>query len=144
MKEQYKPIKDFPGYQVSDGGNVKGLKGWILKPVQDKKGYLKIGLYSGDGYYMRLVSRLVAQAFIPNPDSLLQVNHINEVKSDNRAVNLEWVTHAENQRHSAKLDWVQVRVIRELQGVKIVVIAAYFMVSQSYISNIRANRKWLK
>lgn len=99
--------KDIAGcggqYQVSNYGRVRSLKmasGQILKPSTDgRKGYLHIKLYTAAGPRMKKVHRLVADAFIPNPDSKPQVNHINGNKADNRVENLEWATQSENQRH---------------------------------------------
>ena len=89
---------DVPGYngtyQVSTMGRVRGRK--ILKPDHTKDGYLLAQLCK-DGKRQKVrINRLVAIAFIPNPDGLPQVNHKNEIKTDNRAENLEWVTAKEN------------------------------------------------
>ena len=100
--------KDIPGYEgyyrVSDMGRVKSLAHShprILKPWIANTGYPCVGL-SGDknkGKY--LVHRLVAAAFIPNPDGKPQVNHKNGIKADSRAANLEWCDNQENALHSA-------------------------------------------
>lgn len=98
--EIWKDIKDYEGlYQVSNLGRVKSLeridnnnhpiKEKILKNQTDKDGYLWICLH-GIKIKKVQVHRLVAQAFIPNPNNLPQVNHKNEIKDDNRPVNLEW------------------------------------------------------
>lgn len=81
-------------------GNVATLryKGRILTPHFLPNGYE--GRLFRRGEKHELVHRLVALAFLPNPNGLAEVNHINGVKSDNRAENLEWVSSSENKRHS--------------------------------------------
>ena len=105
MKEIWKPVVGYEGlYQVSNMGRVKSLerkvpKGYgertvkerILKLRIGRDGYLKIGLYGSTGKQKWFqVHRLVGEAFIQNPDEKPQINHINEIKTDNRACNLEW------------------------------------------------------
>ena len=97
MEEIWKNIKGYPNYQVSNMGRVKRLStGYyrrtekILKPQSQNNGYLHIKLSQKDKTKCILVHRLVAQVFIPNPNNLPQVNHINEDKTDNRVENLEW------------------------------------------------------
>lgn len=101
--EEWRNIKDYEGlYQVSNMGNVKTLKykGFniekLLKPILQTNGYLYVQLYKDGNPRIYRVHRLVAEAFIPNPDNLSEVNHINENKTDNRVGNLEFCSHQYN------------------------------------------------
>lgn len=104
-KEVWCDIPDTDGlYQASDQGNVrskkKGHVHLMAKKHNNFTGYDYVILYLPSGPKTVTIHRLVATTFIPNPDGLPEVNHINEVKSDNRAINLEWVTAHENNEHS--------------------------------------------
>lgn len=107
MQEFWKDVVGYEDYfMVSDLGRVYSKRsGKILKQNKKPNGYMqistKIGGRSGD-YICFKVHRLVAEAFIKNPDSKPHVNHINSDRSDNRLVNLEWVTPKENFDHGLK------------------------------------------
>lgn len=93
MIEIFKDIEGYEDYQISNLGNVKSLrfgKEKILKPVKDGKKYLCVVLYKQGKHKMCKVHRLVAQAFIPNPNNYQQVNHKDEDKTNNQVNNLEW------------------------------------------------------
>lgn len=97
--EIWKDIEGFEGrYAVSSWGRVKGLHG-ILTPYENHKGYLKVGLLRNGKRVKRRVHRLVAQAFIPNPENKPEINHIDGNKKNNSFSNLEWVTGEENREH---------------------------------------------
>lgn len=102
----WKEIENFPGYLVSDTGEVKSTKYWgqfkrmnsdgILMQRTYKSGYKYVNLYKEGHMYSVKVHRLVAQAFIPNPLGYNQVNHKDEVKSNNNVSNLEWCSPSYN------------------------------------------------
>jgi len=115
--EQWKPILGYEGfYEVSDLGRVRSVErivksssrnggqrrrpSKILRQNPKKEGYLAICLSKDGKVKTHLVHRLVAEAFCPKGEGQEQVNHINYNRSDNRAINLEWCTCLENNRHS--------------------------------------------
>lgn len=100
--ELWKDIDGYPNYMVSNYGRVKNcMRNKILRPGLGGNGYLTVCLYDkGIGKSYRL-NRLVALAFIPNPDNKPEVNHNDEDKLNNFASNLSWMTKAENIAHSA-------------------------------------------
>lgn len=100
----WKPIADFEErYLVSDSGQVWSLlRHRALKPTIDRYGYEKVVLSKNGKPFYRTVHRLVAHAFVPNPNNLTTVNHINEDKTDNRAVNLEWLSVADNDNYGTR------------------------------------------
>lgn len=122
MKEIWKDIPQFEGlYQVSNLGRVKSFrqstkyrkaKEFILKTSLANNGYCQVTLYNLSYKKKFLVHRLVAEAFIPNPDNLPQINHIDENPSNNRADNLEWCTAKYNNLYgSARIRSVDTKSI---------------------------------
>lgn len=114
--EIFKDIKGYEGlYAIGTLGHVKALSKqmfnhtgyWnkpekILNPAKDSKGYLRVAIWKNGKQHTYKVHRLVADAFIPNPENKPQVNHIDGNKQNNNVENLEWCTNQENQIHSWK------------------------------------------
>lgn len=96
MQEIWKDIEDYKGiYQVSDLGNIRKIDGYIIKPWITR-GYCYVGLSKKGNLKKYRVHRLVAEAFIPNPNNLPIINHKDENKINNCVNNLEWCTQYEN------------------------------------------------
>ena len=104
MEEEWKEIDQCTGCYVSNTGFVKGVRGRIIKPKEDKDGYQLFRPRPGSPYYR--IHRLVALAFIPNPEGLPQVNHKNEIKSDNSVENLEWCNAKYNCNYGTRIERV--------------------------------------
>ena len=94
---EHEPIPGFPDYTISKNGEIRKVTGKkapkIMSPTEKYDGYLKIALRDINGkkcYF--LIHQLVALTYIPNPDNLPQINHIDEDKKNNSVENLEWCT----------------------------------------------------
>lgn len=99
--------KDIPGYegryQASSMGRIRGPRGTLNKPFIARDGYLVATLYNDRKKIRTGAHRLVALAFIPNPENKPQINHKNGIRTDNRPENLEWVTCSENNLHRRRV-----------------------------------------
>jgi hypothetical protein len=112
--EEWRDVPNFEGYQVSNLGKIRGIdrlcgnrpgviKGKILKPFRNKRGYLEVNLYNNSKSTAKIIHRLVAKAFISNDFNKPQVNHIDGNKLNNEVSNLEWMSNSENQLHAYSL-----------------------------------------
>jgi hypothetical protein len=177
IEEFWRPIKGYEGiYRVSNLGRIKSLsrlveckngyrktKEKILKPHINKSGYCSLDLGKRNKH---LLHRIVANAFIPNPDNKPCVNHLNGIKSDNRFDNLEWCTYSENEKHSyrvlgkkancnlkepkkgeesnfSKFTDLEIEEIKKLilENIKPSKIVIKYNISKSYLSMLKNNKR---
>lgn len=97
-------VRSVPHYVMRSNGRKFYVKETYLKADKHKKGYLRVKLTDHQGVeHFPLVHRLVAEAFIPNPENKPFVNHIDAHTDNNVVTNLEWVTNRENLEHASKL-----------------------------------------
>lgn len=176
-KEIWKPVINYEdSYEVSSLGKVRSIdryvpifngrrfsKGKIKDFKYDKDGYCIVHLYKNQKCNSSYVHRLVAKAFIPNPENKPQVNHIDGIKTNNKSENLEWCTGLENSQHSwkylnrnnqhrkgelnnfSKLKLEDVKFIRTNYNKKSLnqkKLSKMFDVSNSLISQIINNKIW--
>ena len=160
-QEDWRPVAEWP-FMVSNWGRVRSDKGTVLQQYKKGRwGHLKVCLFRnraqkrGPDRIDFPVHRLVAQAFVANPDNLPEVRHRNGIAWDNRPSNLIWGTSAENRedmrRHGtgqgahasqAKVDWPIVTYMRECSESDRN-LAAKFEVSRELVRDIRAFKKWV-
>lgn len=102
--EIWKDVVGYEGlYQTSNLGRIKNYKGKIMALFDDGHGYLHLSLYK-NGYGKNFkVHRIVASAFIDNPELKKTVNHIDGNKKNNNVENLEWATYSENHKHAYRI-----------------------------------------
>lgn len=107
--EVWKDVEGYEGhYLVSNYGRIKSFyknkNGRFIKPLvmNAGKGYEQVGLYKNGRQKKILLHRLIAEAFIANPDKLPFVNHIDENKTNNHVENLEWCTRSQNNNHGTR------------------------------------------
>lgn len=100
-KIEWRIVQEYDHYEVNELGQIRHRdRRKILSPRSNPGGYQYVNFkINGKGHNFA-VHRIVANAFVPNPNQYPEVNHINGDKTDNRAINLEWVTSSENKIHS--------------------------------------------
>lgn len=103
-------IKGFPQYYITDTGDVYSRvrpNNYRIKKLKTvfggTSGYPFVGLWKEGKHYNKMIHRMVAETFIPNPENKPQVNHIDGNKFNNNVSNLEWVTDSENKKHRYKV-----------------------------------------
>lgn len=108
INEIWKPVKHYEDlYEISNYGRVRSLtSGKYLTQHDNGRGYLSVNLWKNDKSKREYVHRLVALAFIPNPEGKPQVNHRDEDKQNNYYENLEWVTCKENNNYGTHIERV--------------------------------------
>ncbi len=159
---EWRELQGFSNYLVSNTGDVKSLFTGRLCKYNIKVGYPTVGIYADNVSKPKnkSIHRLVAQAFIPNPENKPQVNHIDGNKLNNHVSNLEWVTSKQNMSHAillglssnqrgilnnkAKLDELSVIVLRDAcsNGFKLKDVASYFNIDYRYASCIKNRKFW--
>lgn len=117
FREEWKTVESYEGiYEVSNTGKVRNIRNNPPKLMSieiSRGGYARVGLNKNNKQKHFQLHRLVASAFVPNPENKPQVNHIDENKLNNNAYNLEWCTHLENSNHGTKNKRVSENQIKE-------------------------------
>lgn len=127
FNEVWRPIKGYEGlYEVSNKGNVRSVDRYVMngnrccllkgKPRKThliSTGYLMADLYKNSQRTHYLVHRLVADAFIPNPNNLPCIDHINTIKTDNRVENLRWCSNKENMNNPLTREHINIKIRSE-------------------------------
>lgn len=163
LVEEWRPVPGYPNYEVSNTGRVRSIdridalgrlhKGIELKQFSDgKENYLYVTLCKPGTNRHECVHRIVAFAFIPNPDGHNEINHIDEDKKNNAVWNLEWCSRSYNNsygghhngenNHMAKLKEHEARYIKEHPEEGTTVLAKRFGISLSQTSAIIHGKRW--
>ncbi len=167
MQEIFKDIPGYEGlYQVSNLGRVRSLdrtrkgaynkaiaiKGRILKSSVSNKGYELVGLCKNSVSKKKTVHRLVMLAFIPNPNNLPIINHIDGDKLNNNISNLEWCDYKHNSKEAARIGLIKSEIYSKLTTTQVKEIKAnsisqkdiakLYKVHPSTISRIKLSKRW--
>jgi len=155
--ETWKPIEEFPDYEISDQGNVmsnKRRKTIIIRPVLSRRGYLSIVTSHYGKKRMLKIHQLVLKHFGPPQPLNTTPDHINRIKTDNRIENLRWATPEEQNENripakgethgSCKLTEDQaLEIKRRLQKpVNQAALSREYGISRQLIAGIKSGRKW--
>lgn len=101
--DMWKPIREFPLYEISSDGRVRRVRENKVRKISiGKRGYPVLSLRKDKKTYIRTLHRILAEAFIPNPDNLPEINHIDGDKTNYSLSNLEWCTHKHNDNHARR------------------------------------------
>jgi hypothetical protein len=153
---EWRTVPEYTDYEVNEFGDLRWKKNGKLKvKIITPAGYVKYRVTKARRY--RLAHRMVASAFIPNPENKPQVNHLDGDKWNNHVSNLEWCTNEENWAHALATGlWTetlgqrqrilsedQVQEIRDLRGkMRQKDIANLYGVSQTTVTNIQTGKAW--
>ena len=128
--EIWKDVVGYDGlYKVSNKGNIHSVErkdtigrkcgGRTLRPRYHKHGYLHVVLHKNGIKKNKLVHRLVAEAFLPNPNNFLEVNHLDEIKDNNELSNLEWCDTMYNVNYGTRNKRVGRKLSKEVKAVNV-------------------------
>ena len=128
--EVWKDVVGFEGvYKVSNKGNVRSVArkdsigrkcgGRMLKPGYDKDGYLRVNIYKNGKQKTRFIHRLVAGAFVPNPNGYSEINHRDENKVNNKLSNLEWCDAKHNVNYGTRNTRVSQKLSKKVRAVNV-------------------------
>ena len=130
-QETWKDVVGYEGfYKISNKGNVKSVErldsigrkcgGLTLRAREHKHGYLHVSLYKNNKNKNKLIHRLVSEAFIPNPNLFLEVNHIDENKKNNEIANLEWCDTKYNVNYGTRNARVGNKLSKKVKAVNVI------------------------
>jgi len=135
--ETFVKVEGFDNYEVSNLGKIRNIKSRrILKPFLQNNGYLMHALYGHDKKKFLLLHRILATAFVDNPEGKPCVNHIDENKLNNDLSNLEWCTAKENARHGTRI-----KRIAEKRSIEVVQLDLNDNVLNTFESMVQAERE---
>ena len=128
--EVWRDITGYEGlYQVSNKGNIYSVErigangrkfgGVTLKPRYTRDGYLQVSLCKNGKIKNKYTHRLVAEAFIPNPKSFLEINHLDEVKDNNELSNLEWCDSSYNNNYGTRIRRIAQKNYKKVRAVNV-------------------------
>lgn len=164
--EIWKSVDEFNGdFQISNMGRIKSMMlvkngkystgEKLLKTAILEDGYAKVAINRSGKIKKRSIHRLMALAFIPNPDNLPEVNHINTIKNDNRLENFEWITKLGNMQHANMMgrikkythhkiteDTAREIKIKLRDGTSVKEIVNYYNMPVSTVYGIKYNKRW--
>ena len=103
MNIAWKPINNFPMYFINTRGDVLSLRSTTpkyMKPHLNNTGYYQVMLFDGEKVVPKCLHKLLAEAFIPNPNKYSEINHKDYNRTNNRVDNLEWITQSQNTRYA--------------------------------------------